>query len=106
MLTFIGLGLHDAEDLTLRGLKEARSCDLLFLEEYTSILSGAEKGDIEKVVRQSVRLLKREDIENREAIILEPAQKKKSWIANSWGPSYLNNPRITTSECKRTGNTN
>jgi len=40
-------------------------------------LSGAEKGDIEKVVRQSVRLLKREDIENREAIILEPAQKKK-----------------------------
>jgi diphthine synthase len=78
MLVFIGLGLHDEKDLTLRGLEEARSCDLLFMEEYTSFLSGAEKDKIEAIVGRSIQLLDRRDVEERgEQIILKPAQNKK-----------------------------
>ena len=38
MLYFIGLGLGDEEDITLRGLKAVKSCEKIFLENYTSVL--------------------------------------------------------------------
>ena len=38
MLYFIGLGLGNEEDITLRGLKAVKSCEKVFLEHYTSIL--------------------------------------------------------------------
>ena len=34
----IGLGLGDERDITVRGLEAIKSCDILFLENYTSIL--------------------------------------------------------------------
>ena len=77
MLVFIGLGLHDEKDLTLRGLEEARSCDLLFMEEYTSFLSGAGKDKIEAAIGRGIQLLDRRDVEEGEEIILGPAQNKK-----------------------------
>lgn len=78
MLVFIGLGLHDEKDLTLRGLEEARSCDLLFMEEYTSFLSGAGKDKIEAVIGKGVQLLDRSQVEELgEEMILKPAQNKK-----------------------------
>ena len=40
-LVFIGLGLDDEKGITLRGLDEARSADLVFAELYTSALPGA-----------------------------------------------------------------
>lgn len=38
MLYFVGLGLGDEEDITLRGLKAVKSCEKIFLENYTSVL--------------------------------------------------------------------
>ena len=40
MLVFIGLGLFDEKDLTVRALEEARSCDVLYAEFYTSRMAG------------------------------------------------------------------
>lgn len=78
MLVFIGLGLHDEKDLTLRGLEEAKSCDLLFMEEYTSFLSGVEKDRIEGLLGKRVKLLDRMDVEEHgEEVILASAKNKK-----------------------------
>lgn len=44
MLYFIGLGLGNEKDITLRGLEAVKSCDKIFLENYTSVLCvGKEK---------------------------------------------------------------
>ena len=39
MLYFIGLGLGDVEDITVKGLKIVRDCSRVYLEAYTSILT-------------------------------------------------------------------
>lgn len=78
MLVFIGLGLYDHRDLTIRGIEEAKCCDLLFLEEYTSFLPGAEKKDIEREVGVEIRSLSRREVEDLgEELILEPAKTRK-----------------------------
>lgn len=41
MLTFIGLGLFDESDVSVRGMDAIRSADTVFLEVYTSVLTGA-----------------------------------------------------------------
>lgn len=38
MLFFIGLGLGDEKDITLKGFEIIKSCDYLFLDHYTSLL--------------------------------------------------------------------
>jgi len=40
MLTFIGLGLYDETDLSIKGLDRIRRSDYVFLECYTSVLTG------------------------------------------------------------------
>ncbi len=78
MLVFIGLGLYDHRDITLRGLEEAESCDLLFMEEYTSFLPGTGKEGLEKLMGAGIRLLSRGEVEGRgEEIILKPARDMK-----------------------------
>ena len=38
MLYLVGLGLGDAEDITVKGLQIVKNADLVFLEAYTSVL--------------------------------------------------------------------
>lgn len=78
MLVFIGLGLHDERDITLRGLEEARSCDFLFAELYTSHLAGADVEEISRLIGKEIELLSREDIEERgEELLLRRARDRK-----------------------------
>ena len=75
-LVFIGLGLHDEKGITLRGLEEARSADVLFAELYTSGLAGATLDSVERLIGKKIRLLSRADVEDGR-IILEAAAKLK-----------------------------
>jgi diphthine synthase len=78
MLAFIGLGLYDHRDITLRGIEEAKSCELLFMEEYTSFLPGGGIKDFSEVLGREILLLTRKEVEERgEDVILEPAKTKK-----------------------------
>ncbi len=47
MLYFIGLGLGDETDISVKGLNAIKSCAHVFLEGYTSILMS----DHEKLVK-------------------------------------------------------
>ncbi len=60
---FIGLGLYDEKDITLKGLEIARKCDLVFAEFYTSLLAGTDIKKIEEQIGRPIRLLNREDVE-------------------------------------------
>ncbi|KAF4688228.1 cell wall bioproteinsis protein [Perkinsus olseni] len=47
-LTFIGLGLGDPKDITLKGLDALREADYVYLESYTSVLVGQKPDDLRK----------------------------------------------------------
>lgn len=76
MIIFIGLGLFDEKDMTVNGMEEARSCDALFAEFYTSKLVGATRESIESLIGKEIQVLGREDIEKGD-IILEAAKSKR-----------------------------
>ena len=73
-LFFIGLGLHDEFGISLRGQMEAKSCDYLFAEFYTSVMPGLDLGNLEKIVGKRVQVLSRKEVEeDAETIILPKA---------------------------------
>ncbi|WP_297549337.1 diphthine synthase [Thermococcus sp.] len=76
-LYFIGLGLYDEKDITLKGLEVVRKCDRVFAEFYTSLLAGTSIDRIEELVGKPIVRLNREDVElNFEKIVLPEAKEK------------------------------
>ncbi len=75
MLLFIGLGLWNEKDITLKGLEEAKNCDILYAEFYTTKL-GIEIEKIERLVGKKIIVLEREEIEDGEKILEEAKHKK------------------------------
>jgi len=73
MLTFIGLGLYDHKDVSVRGLERIRSADVVFLEGYTSRLAGTSIAEMEAWYGRSIRVLGREEVEQHPEIVLDPA---------------------------------
>lgn len=63
VLYIIGLGLGDENDITVRGLKAIKECDLIFLEEYTSIL-GTPKEKLEELYGKPVQVADRNVVES------------------------------------------
>jgi diphthine synthase len=77
-LVFIGLGLHDESGMSLRGQTEAKSCDLLLSEFYTSAMPGLDFENLRKLVGKEVRVLSRRDVEeDAEETILSKARTAK-----------------------------
>ena len=77
-LVFIGLGLHDEYGMSLRGQNEAKSCDFLFMEYYTSLMPGLQLANLKKIIGKDVQLLSRKEVEeNAEKLILAKAQSLK-----------------------------
>ncbi|NJE04544.1 diphthine synthase [Thermococcus sp. MV11] len=74
---FIGLGLYDERDITLKGLEAARKCDLVFAEFYTSLLAGTTLERIEDLIGKPIRRLSREEVElHFERIVLSEARER------------------------------
>ena len=68
-LIFIGLGLYDEKDISLKGLEEIKKCDKVFAEFYTAKLTGTDLKKIEKTVSKNIEILKREETEKGEKIL-------------------------------------
>ncbi len=77
VLYFVGLGLYDETDITLKGLNVIRKCDTVFAEFYTSLMAGTSIERIEKLIGKPVIKLKREDVElNFEKTVLSRAKNE------------------------------
>eukprot|EP00004_Rigifila_ramosa_P025366 TRINITY_DN7579_c0_g1_i1.p1 TRINITY_DN7579_c0_g1~~TRINITY_DN7579_c0_g1_i1.p1 ORF type:complete len:270 (-),score=68.78 TRINITY_DN7579_c0_g1_i1:2-811(-) len=73
MLYLVSLGLGDAEDITVKGLKAVRSCEKIFLESYTSVLTvGKEK--LEELYGKPIIIADREMCESDAQKILDSAR--------------------------------
>jgi len=68
-LTFIGLGLYDEKDITLKGLEEIKNCDKVYVEFYTAKLVGTDINKIEKTIGKTIGVLSREETEKGDKIL-------------------------------------
>jgi len=75
VLTFVGLGLYDKEDVSEKGLARIRSADNIFLECYTSRLMGTTIRELEKYYGKPVHPLYRVDVEQHPEEILDCAAR-------------------------------
>lgn len=76
MLTFIGLGLFDKNDVSEKGLSRIRNADRVYLECYTSRLMGATLEDLEQYYGRPVTPLYRSDVEQDPDAMLTAAAAK------------------------------
>ena len=74
MLWFVGLGLWDLEDVSLRGRRVIGEADRVFLEGYTSRLGGTTVEAMETAWGRPVTVLGREGVENEPEAVLEAAR--------------------------------
>ena len=74
MLTFIGLGLYDETDISLKGILAIQSADKVFLEYYTSRLMGTEISSMEALYKKPIHILSREDVEQHPDPVLDAAE--------------------------------
>jgi diphthine synthase len=74
MLSLIGLGLWDEDDISIRSLNRAKNADIVYLELYTSKWYGNLK-KLEKAINKKIKILERIDLEDQSERIIEEAKK-------------------------------
>ncbi len=75
MLVFVGLGLFDEKDITLKGLDEIKKADIVFAEFYTAKLTGSSKKKLGELFRKEIKILSREEVEDGRIILNEAKNK-------------------------------
>jgi len=68
-LAFIGLGLYDEKDVTLKGLEIIKESDKVFAEFYTAKLVGTTVEKLEELFDKKIIVLNREQTEKGDIII-------------------------------------
>lgn len=63
-LVFVGLGLHDEEGVTLRGLDEIAAAEVVFAEAYTSALSEGAMERLAERTEKRIEILDRATLED------------------------------------------
>jgi len=75
-LALISIGLHDERDLSLRALEEARTCDVLYAEMYTTKLdTNADR--LGAIIGRPVQKIPRSVLEEGSDAILDEASSRK-----------------------------
>ncbi len=75
-LIFIGLGLYDEKDISVKGKEAVERADRVYSEFYTSSLSGCSIEDVERELNTSIDVLNREEVE-KEALPIKKAKEGK-----------------------------
>ncbi len=75
MLVFVGLGLFDEKDITLKGLDEIKKADIVFAEFYTAKLTGSSKEKLGESFGKEIKILSREEVEDGRIILNEAKNK-------------------------------
>ncbi len=68
-LIFVGLGLSGVDGMTVKALEALKSCDKIYAEFYTSLLTGTKTEDLEKAIGKKIIVLHRGQVEEGEDII-------------------------------------
>lgn len=85
-LNLIGIGLNDEKDVSVRGLEIIRSCDAIYLENYSSLLNCGIP-DLERFYGKKIIVADRKLVEQSEEILAAAARKNVALlvIGDPWG---------------------
>jgi len=78
-LALISIGISDALDMSLRALEEAKTCDRLYAELYTTILNTG-IAELSRLIGKPVIQLRRHDLEEDSERIIREAEEKRVGI--------------------------
>lgn len=81
MLTFIGLGLYDEKDITVKGLDAVSKADIVYAEFYTSHLFGTTIEKMEKFYGRKVSVLAREEVEQNPHWLQQAKEKNVVFLS-------------------------
>jgi len=77
-LAFVGLGLFNEKDVSLRGVEEIRKADAIFAEFYTSMMSELSVQKLEEIAGKEIKIVSRRTLEEEDGKpILQEAKKRK-----------------------------
>ena len=102
MLVFVGLGLWDEKDITLRGLEYVKKADVVYVEFYTSKLSVGLK-ELERAFGKEIKMLERKDLEEESYKIVEEAKMKDVVILCAGDPMIATTHSALMLEAERAG---
>lgn len=75
MLTFVGLGLWDEKDVSVRGMQAVHQADVVYAESYTAFLGGVTKERLREWYDTDIQFLDRDPMEKGD-VILEAARTR------------------------------
>ncbi len=85
-LHLVGLGLHDAKDISVKGLERVRAADAVYAEFYTAILAGTSHEELEAFFGRPVTVLGRLGVEKGAAAVVEEARSKAVVLLTAGDP--------------------
>ncbi|KUK05307.1 MAG: Diphthine synthase [Archaeoglobus fulgidus] len=102
MLTFVGLGLWDVKDISVKGLEAVREADEVYVEFYTSkLLSSIE--EMEEFFGKRVVELERIDLEENSFRLIERAKSKSVVLLVPGDPMVATTHSAIKLEAERKG---
>jgi len=88
-LAFVGMGIWNEKDISIRGLEELRNCDVVFAEQYTGRMQEGSLDRLEALIGKKIIILLREEVEEEKKILNEAVSKKVALLV-------LGDPMIST----------
>ena len=93
-LVLIGLGLHDEKDISLRGFEVLKNSDTVFVEMYTSLMSGLSIQNLEKMIGKSIIIISRKNLEEEGGEKLFEAVKKGKTVLLVQGDPLISTTHV------------
>ncbi len=81
MLYFIGLGLYDEKDVSLRGAEILKTVDVIYAEFYTASLFGGNINSLEELLGVKIDILNREEVEDENIPLIEAENKDVAFLS-------------------------
>ena len=85
-LHLVGLGLHDVEDISVKGLERVRAADTVYAEFYTARLAGTDPAGLERFLGRPVTLLDRIGVEKGGARLVDEARSRNVVLLTAGDP--------------------
>lgn len=101
-LTFVGLGLWDEKDITLRGLEAVKKADIVYAEFYTSRLT-VPVDRLEKAFGRKIELLERRHLEEESRRLIEEARMRDVVVLVPGDPMIATTHSSIMVEARKTG---
>jgi len=102
MLTFVGLGLWDAKDVSVKGFEAVREADEVYVEFYTSKLVSS-IDEMEEFFGKKIIELERSDLEENSHRLIERAKNKNVVLLVPGDPMVATTHSALRLEAERKG---